>query len=118
MVFFDQNTLAGDWRAQVRYCRENGIALFRDIAFASAVADLLELPDDLPLMLAVTAAISVPTCLNDRASLAHLKQRHMPRLAIASERRTDGYGERKANQVLSRPTLRSGQLTAPGYPSS
>ena len=38
MVFFDQNTLAGDWRAQVRYCRENGIALHRDIAFASAVA--------------------------------------------------------------------------------
>jgi len=34
VVFFDQNTLAGDWRAQVRYCRENGIALHRDIAFA------------------------------------------------------------------------------------
>ena len=73
MVFFDQNTLAGDWRAQVRYCRENGIALYRDIAFAAAVADLLDLPDDLPLMPAVTAAIFVPTCLNDRASLAHLK---------------------------------------------
>ena len=73
MVFFDQNTLAGDWRAQVRYCRQNGIALYRDIAFAAAVADLLELPDDLPLMPAVTAAIFVPTCLNDRASLAHLK---------------------------------------------
>ena len=29
MVFFDQNTLAGDWRAQVRYCRQNGIALSR-----------------------------------------------------------------------------------------
>ena len=73
MVFFDQNTLAGDWRAQVRYCRENGIALYRDIAFASAVADLLELPDDLPLMPAVIAAVSIPACLNDRASLAHLK---------------------------------------------
>ena len=73
VVFFDQNTLAGDWRAQVRYCRQNGIALYRDIAFAAAVADLLELPDDLPLMPAVTAAIFVPTCLNDRASLAHLK---------------------------------------------
>ena len=48
VVFFDQNTFAGDWRAQMRYCRENGIALYRDIAFASAVADLLELPDDPP----------------------------------------------------------------------
>jgi hypothetical protein len=73
VVFFDQNTLAGDWRAQVRYCRENGIALYRDIAFALAVADLLELPDDLPLMPAVTAAMSIPICLGDPASLAYLK---------------------------------------------
>ena len=72
-MVFDQNTLAGDWRAQVRYCRENGIAIYRDIAFASAVADLLELPDDLPLMPAVTAAMVVPICLSDRASLTHLK---------------------------------------------
>ena len=72
-MVFDQNTLAGDWRAQVCYCRENGIAIDRDIAFALAVADLLELPDDLPLMRAVTAAMSTPTCLRDRASLANLK---------------------------------------------
>ena len=102
MVFFNQNTLAGDWRAQVRYCRENGIALYRDIAFASAVADLLELPDDLPLMPAVIAAVSIPACLNDRASLAHLKAAAVLRLAIASERRTDGYGERKANSLSGR----------------
>ena len=38
-----------------------------------AVADLLELPDDLPLMPAVTAATSTPTCPRDPASLAHLK---------------------------------------------
>ena len=73
VVFFDQNTLAGDWRAQVRYCRENGIALHRDIAFALAVADLLQLPDDLPLMPAVTAAMSIPIRLGDSASLAHLR---------------------------------------------
>jgi hypothetical protein len=38
-----------------------------------AVADLLQLHDDLPLMPAVSAAVSVPTRLSDRASLAHLR---------------------------------------------
>jgi hypothetical protein len=60
VVFFDQNTLAGDWRAQVRCCEEQDIALHRGIAFALAVADILELPDDLPLMPAVAAAMSIP----------------------------------------------------------
>ena len=72
-MVFDQNTLAGEWRAQVRCCEERDIAVHRDIAFALAVADLLELPDDVPLMPAVTAAMPVPTCLRDPASLAHLK---------------------------------------------
>jgi hypothetical protein len=72
-VVFDQSTLAGEWRAQVRCCEERHIALHRDIAFALAVANLLELPDDLPLVPAVAAAMSVPTCLRDPASLAHLK---------------------------------------------
>jgi hypothetical protein len=72
-VVFDQNTLAGEWREQVRYCEEQDIAVHRDIAFALAVANLLELSDDLPLMPAVTAAISTPMCLRDPASLAHLK---------------------------------------------
>jgi hypothetical protein len=54
-VVLDQNTLAGEWREQVRCCEEQDIALHRNIAFALAVADLLELPDDLPLMPAVTA---------------------------------------------------------------
>ena len=58
MVFFDQNTPAGEWRAQARCCEEQNIALHRNIAFALAVADLLQLPDDLPLMPAVTAAMS------------------------------------------------------------
>src|SRR5262245_16389505 len=43
-------------------------AVHRDIAFALAVADLLELPDDLPLMPAVMAAISTPTCLGHAGS--------------------------------------------------
>ena len=73
MVFFDQNTQAGEWRAQARCCEEQNIALHRNIAFALAVADLLQLPDDLPLMPAVTAAMSIPICLRDPASLAHLR---------------------------------------------
>ena len=72
-MVFNQGTLAGEWREQVRCCEEQGIALYRDIAFALAVADLLELPDDIPLMPAVTAAMSIPMCLRDPASLARLK---------------------------------------------
>ena len=50
-----------------------GVAISCEVAFAVAVADLLQLPDDLPLMPAVTAAMSVPTRLSDRASVAHLR---------------------------------------------
>ena len=57
MVFFDQNAVAGEWRAQMRCCEEQGIAVHRSIAFALAVAELLELPDALPLMPAVTAVM-------------------------------------------------------------
>jgi hypothetical protein len=100
VVFFDQNTLAGDWRAQVRYCRENGIALYRDIAFALAVADMLELPDDLPLMPAVIAAVSIPACLNDQASLAHLKAAARAAARDTSEHQTDGHGENNYGTTL------------------
>ena len=72
-MFFDENALAGDWRKQVLHCRGNGVSINCDIAFAVAVAELLQLPDDLPLMPAVKAAMSVPTRLSDRASLAHLR---------------------------------------------
>jgi hypothetical protein len=50
VVFFNQNTAAGEWRAQKRCCEEKDVALHRNIAFALAVANVLELPDDLPLM--------------------------------------------------------------------
>jgi O-succinylbenzoate synthase len=73
VVFFDQNAVAGEWRAQMRCCEEQGIAVHRSIAFALAVAELLELPDALPLMPAVTAVMPVPICLGDPASLAYLK---------------------------------------------
>jgi hypothetical protein len=52
---------------------DNGVSINCDIAFAIAVAELLQLPDDLPLMPAVKAAMSVPTRLSDRASLANLR---------------------------------------------
>jgi hypothetical protein len=68
-VVFDQNTLAGDWRKHVRSCKEQQIALHRDIAFALAIADLLELPDDVPLLPAVAAVLPIPICLRDPASL-------------------------------------------------
>ena len=71
-MVFDQNTPAGEWRAQARCCAEQNIVLDRDMAFALAIADF-ELPDDLPLMPAVTAAMSIPICLRNPASLAHLK---------------------------------------------
>ena len=72
-MLFDKNALAGDWREQVLHCRDRGVSINREIAFAAAVADLLQLPDDLPLMPAVTAAMCVATRLSDRASLAHLR---------------------------------------------
>jgi hypothetical protein len=72
-MFFDENARAGDWRERVLHCRDNGVSINRDIAFAVAVADLLQLPVDLPLMPAVKAVMSVTTRLSDRASLAHLR---------------------------------------------
>src|SRR5262249_60377013 len=73
VVFFHKNELAGEWRAQMRCCEEKDIVLHRNVAFALAVANVLELPDDLPLMPAVTAALSVTICLSHAGSLAHLK---------------------------------------------
>jgi hypothetical protein len=44
---FDENALVGDWREQVLHYRDKGVSINREIAFAVAVADLLQLPDDL-----------------------------------------------------------------------
>jgi hypothetical protein len=70
-MFFDENARTGDWREQVLHCRDQSISINREVAVVVAIADLLKLPDDLPLMPAVTAAMSVPICLSDPASLAH-----------------------------------------------
>jgi hypothetical protein len=72
-MFFDENARTGDWREQVLHCRDQSISINREVAVVVAIADLLKLPDDLPLMPAVTAAMSVPICLSDPASLAHLR---------------------------------------------
>ena len=72
-MLFDENTLAGDWREEVIHRRDKGISTDPETLFALAVADLLELPDDMPLVPAVTAAMPVPVRLSDRVSLAHLK---------------------------------------------
>jgi hypothetical protein len=101
-VRFDQNMLAGEWREQVRRCEERDIALDRDIAFALAVADLLELPDNLPLMPAVTAAITIPMCLRDPASLALLQaSRRIFRSSSVPSLRADMPGKRSPRQRRS-----------------
>ena len=43
-MLFDENALAGDWREEVLHCRDKGVSVNRQIAFAVAVADLLQLP--------------------------------------------------------------------------
>jgi hypothetical protein len=72
-MFFDENARAGDWREQVLHCRDKGVSISRQVTFALAVADLLQLPDDVPLMPAIAAAVSVPTRLSDPASFARLR---------------------------------------------
>jgi hypothetical protein len=72
-VFFDENARAGDWREQLLQCRDRGVSISRHVTFALAVADLLKLPDDLPLLPAVTTAVSVPARLSDPGSIAHLR---------------------------------------------
>ena len=101
MVFFNENTPAGEWRAQARCCEEQNIALHRNIAFALAVADLLQLPDDLPFMPAVAAAMSIPICLRDPASLAHL--RAVARAAALNGQRTDSRGNARRVRGRGKP---------------
>ena len=108
-MLFDQNTLAGNWRGQVLHCRDKGISIDREIVFALAVADLLQLPDDIPLMPAVTAAMFIPVRLSDRASLAHLKAvaHTAGRGALAGADKDLGTGyrvDKATDRTPSRPT--------------
>jgi len=72
-MFFDENARAGDWREQVLHCRDKGVSISRQVTFALAVADLLQLPDEVPIMPAVVAAVSIPARLSDPASIANLR---------------------------------------------
>jgi hypothetical protein len=91
-MFFDANARAGDWREQVLHCRDKGVSISRHVTFALAVADLLQLADDVPLMPAVAAAVSVPTRLSDPASVARLKivAHAAGRAALANEDKRPG----------------------------
>jgi hypothetical protein len=57
----------------VSLARDNGGEVDGNISFALAVADLLELPDDIAFEAAVEAAAKTSTRLDDRASLAHTR---------------------------------------------
>jgi hypothetical protein len=71
-------------RALVSLARDRGDPVDRDLAFALAVADLLELPDDTFFELAFCAAAMTPTRLDDPASIAFTRE-----VALAA-----GYGKR------------------------
>ena len=44
MVFIDETTLTGIVRAEVSYARDNGNPVAEDVAYALAIADLLQFP--------------------------------------------------------------------------
>jgi hypothetical protein len=69
-----ETSLAADWRAHVSYCRDAGIEVDREISFAVSIADLFEIPDDMPLIPAVCAAMETPTRLDDPESMARTRQ--------------------------------------------
>jgi hypothetical protein len=73
MVFIDETTLTGIVRAEVSYARDNGNPVAKEVAHALAIADLLEIPDDLPMIPCVCAAESTPTRLDDPESLAYTR---------------------------------------------
>jgi hypothetical protein len=70
---YDDMILAGEFRAKISVARDNGVPVDKDISFWLAIADLLEIPDDLPLWPAVSAAAVVPTRLDIPASVAYTK---------------------------------------------
>jgi hypothetical protein len=73
MIIIDEHRLTGEVRAEVSFARDNGQDVAREVTFALAIADLLELPDDTLFIAAVTAARQAPTQLNDPASLARTR---------------------------------------------
>jgi hypothetical protein len=70
----DEKTLTGEVRAEVSFARDNGRHVQKELSSALAIADLLELPDDTVFVPATTAAMSMPTRLDDAASLARTRE--------------------------------------------
>ena len=73
MLTIDEKTLTADVRAEVSFARDSGQHVPDDLRFALAVADLLKLPDDTMFVPATTAAMGMPTLLNNPASLARTR---------------------------------------------
>lgn len=71
---FDDTTVAADWRAAMKLAHEIGEPVDRDFQLAMLVADLFEIPDDMPLLPAVCAAMTTPTRLDDPASVARTRE--------------------------------------------
>ena len=69
----DETTDAATWRAYVSTCRDNGIKPDPLVALHVSIADFLEIPDDMPLLPAVEAAIYTQPDLADPASVACTK---------------------------------------------
>ena len=70
MIIIDETTLTGIVRAEVSYAWDNGNSVAEEVAFALAIADLLQIPDNLPMVPCVCAAQAIPTRLDDPESLA------------------------------------------------
>src|SRR5262249_35441006 len=92
----------------MRCCEEKGVALHRNIAFALAIANVLELPDDLPLVPAVKAALSVPICLSRPGSLAHLK-------AVAHSAAREAMDQDLSERVVCYPESELAELLSRSY---
>jgi hypothetical protein len=66
----DENTLTGEVRAEISFARDKGLPVDRHVALALAIADLLELPDEVRFVPAVCKAMETPTRLDLPESIA------------------------------------------------
>jgi hypothetical protein len=74
VLIIDDDTLTGVVRGEISFARDQGMPVDKELALSLAMADLLELPDDVPFLPAVCAAAETPTQLNDRASIARTRE--------------------------------------------
>jgi hypothetical protein len=69
---FDENARVGDWREHVLHCRDRGVSISRRVTSTLAMADLLQLPDDVPIIPAGPAAVSIrPASIANLRAVAH-----------------------------------------------